>query len=100
MGARLADEAGAARRHHDPADGGDDGENRKHAPQSEFPPQAAAIDDRVGVEGHGVTSGGRRSRSGARLEHDPEKWEPVFGKDHAQTKSWSPTLIPSKRIRL
>jgi hypothetical protein len=23
---------------------------------------------------------------GSRLEHDPEKWEPVFGKDHAQTK--------------
>ncbi len=21
-----------------------------------------------------------------RLEHDPEKWEPVFRKDHAQTK--------------
>jgi hypothetical protein len=21
------------------------------------------------------------------LEHDPEKWEPVFGKDHAQTGS-------------
>jgi len=21
------------------------------------------------------------------LEHDPEKWEPVFGKDHAQTIS-------------
>jgi hypothetical protein len=21
------------------------------------------------------------------FEHDPEKWEPVFGKDHAQTKS-------------
>jgi hypothetical protein len=21
------------------------------------------------------------------LEHDPEKWKPVFGKDHAQTKS-------------
>jgi hypothetical protein len=20
------------------------------------------------------------------LEHDPEKWEPFFGKDHAQTK--------------
>jgi hypothetical protein len=20
------------------------------------------------------------------IEHDPEKWEPVFGKDHAQTK--------------
>ena len=23
------------------------------------------------------------------LEHDPEKWKPVFRKDHAQTKSWS-----------
>jgi hypothetical protein len=23
----------------------------------------------------------------AALEHDPEKWQPVFGKDHAQTKS-------------
>jgi hypothetical protein len=22
-----------------------------------------------------------------RLEHDPEKWKPVFRKDHAQTKS-------------
>jgi len=21
------------------------------------------------------------------LEHDPEKWEPVFGQDHAQTRS-------------
>ena len=21
------------------------------------------------------------------LKHDPEKWEPVFGKDHAQTRS-------------
>jgi hypothetical protein len=21
------------------------------------------------------------------LKHDPEKWEPVFGKDHAQTKT-------------
>src|SRR5580693_5251860 len=33
------------------------------------------------------------------LEHDPEKWNPVFRKDHAQTKSWSgmpiePQLIP------
>jgi hypothetical protein len=31
----------------------------------------------------------RRLRSpGARArEHDPEKWTPVFGKDHAQSKS-------------
>ena len=27
-------------------------------------------------------------RQGRRwLEHDPEKWKPVFGKDHAQAKS-------------
>jgi hypothetical protein len=25
----------------------------------------------------------------AGLEHDPEQWKPVFGKDHAQTKSLS-----------
>jgi hypothetical protein len=24
---------------------------------------------------------------GMPLAHDPEKWKPVFGKDHAQTKS-------------
>jgi hypothetical protein len=28
-----------------------------------------------------------RQRVLRELEHDPEKWEPVFGKDHAQTKS-------------
>jgi hypothetical protein len=28
-----------------------------------------------------------RELSGRRLEHDPEKWVPVFGKDHAQTRS-------------
>jgi hypothetical protein len=27
--------------------------------------------------------------SASNLEHDPEKWEPVFGKDHAQTKGQS-----------
>jgi len=26
--------------------------------------------------------------SGVRIEHDPEKWEPVFGQDHAQTNWW------------
>jgi hypothetical protein len=29
---------------------------------------------------------GRRHQSG--IAHDPKKWEPVFGKDHAQIKSW------------
>jgi hypothetical protein len=26
-------------------------------------------------------------RAGGPLQHDPEKWIPVFGKDHAQTSS-------------
>jgi len=42
------------------------------------------------------------------LKHDPEKacpaldagWEPVFGKDHAQTKSWSGMMIRRKIIPL
>src|SRR5260221_12780727 len=40
----------------------------------------------------GAVSSVRRSRSGAkarRLEHDPEKCEAVFGKDHAQTKRYT-----------
>jgi hypothetical protein len=28
-----------------------------------------------------------------RLEHDPEKWVPVFRKDHAQSKRWSGMTI-------
>jgi hypothetical protein len=31
------------------------------------------------------------------LEHDPEKWEPVFGKDHAPTKNWIRMTIQMKR---
>jgi hypothetical protein len=34
------------------------------------------------------------------LEHDPEKWIPVFRKDHAQTKRQSAMLIQPKRIAL
>jgi len=30
---------------------------------------------------------------GSNLEHDPEKWELVFGKDHAPTISWSGVTI-------
>jgi hypothetical protein len=29
---------------------------------------------------------------------DPEKWAPVFGKDHAQTKSWSEMMTRPKII--
>jgi hypothetical protein len=35
-----------------------------------------------------------------RLEHDPEKWAPVFRKDHAQTKTWSGMTIRRKVILL
>jgi hypothetical protein len=34
------------------------------------------------------------------VEHDPEKWEPVFGKDHAQTKGWSGMPIQLNLIPL
>jgi hypothetical protein len=29
---------------------------------------------------------------------DPEKWAPVFGKDHARTKSWSGMMTRPKII--
>jgi hypothetical protein len=31
-------------------------------------------------------------------KHDPEKWAPVFRKDHAQTKGWSVMAIQRKAI--
>jgi hypothetical protein len=34
------------------------------------------------------------------LKHDPEKWIPVFGKDHAQTTSESGMTIRRKVITL
>jgi hypothetical protein len=34
------------------------------------------------------------------LEHDPEKWAPVFRKDHAQSKGWSEMTIRRKVITL
>src|ERR1051325_7668159 len=32
------------------------------------------------------------------LEHDPEKWVPVFGKDHAQTKSYARRSLSMIRV--
>jgi len=37
-------------------------------------------------------------RGKAILEHDPEKWTPVFRKDHAQTKRLDHDPISSNRI--
>jgi len=34
------------------------------------------------------------------LEHDPEKWKPVFRTDHAQTKRWDHDAIPLYRIMI
>ncbi|HUD85823.1 MAG TPA: hypothetical protein VMR17_05190, partial [Xanthobacteraceae bacterium] len=33
------------------------------------------------------------------LEHDPEKWTPVFGKDHAPPKCQSASGFNMKRLR-
>jgi hypothetical protein len=37
---------------------------------------------------------------GEGLKHDPEKWIPVFGKDHASSRSWSEMTIRRKVISL
>ena len=47
------------------------------------PPRAEGLPGPgAGLRGHPLARGRRRRR----LKHDPEKWRPVFGKDHAQTK--------------
>ena len=59
---------------------------------------AAAIeagDDRSGSDG-----AARRKRAPRELEHDPEKWLPVFGKDHAPPKGQSGMTIRRKVISL
>jgi hypothetical protein len=47
----------------------DTGSREENAPKQEVEPRS----DSIGTE--------------KAQEHDPEKWEPVFRKDHAQTKS-------------
>jgi hypothetical protein len=49
-----------------------------------------ARDERDGKRSKRQT--GERTLARLFLEHDPEKWEPVFGKDHALVKS----MIPKK----
>jgi hypothetical protein len=34
------------------------------------------------------------------LEHDPEKWKPVFQQDHAPSKSWSAVLQRKRRVAM
>jgi len=34
-----------------------------------------------------------------KIEHDPEKWEPVFRKDHAQLKCWSANRFNYETLR-
>jgi hypothetical protein len=38
------------------------------------------------------------ARVAKRLEHDPEKWKPVFGKDHAPTQYLDRDPIQLDRI--
>ena len=65
-------------------------------------------------EGHLPAAGGERERGGEpadagagddggarrHLEYDPEKWEPVFGKDHARTNRWSGMMTRREIIPL
>ena len=51
--------------------------------------QYLAIAGRAALRATGRSPSAASSLAAASLEHDPEKWNPVFRKDHAQTKSWS-----------
>src|SRR5690606_17350833 len=41
----------------------------------------------------------RGDEAASRLRHDPEKWEPVFGKDHALSKMQETEMIQFQWIR-
>jgi hypothetical protein len=59
----------------------------QHAASTEFPATypASGLLGIAGLSGNPECKRGVHFRT-APLEHDPEKWKPVFGKDHAQTK--------------
>ena len=59
------------------------------------------VDGALGAELLAALQGLRRaSGDDARIEHDPEKWSPVFGRDHAPTITIQSTLMPAARITL
>src|SRR5665647_1102513 len=65
----------------------------RHAALRELPGSLrageAAADDMNGFQGHG-----------GKLAHDPEKWEPVFGKDHApDQKVQARARQPAKKVK-
>jgi hypothetical protein len=44
------------------------------------------VADHQGIQHQGGLTSGAFRQACPRIEHDPEKWEPVFRKDHAQQK--------------
>jgi hypothetical protein len=46
----------------------------------------------------GVSRQAGKARRGRGSAHDPEKWVPVFGKDHAPRKTTQPSGIVRHRI--
>ena len=77
---------------HPRIDGGRAGRRRRHRPAAQCGAHLARLDAGVADPAHhhrdrgdqrmGVGQGAPRHH----LEHDPEKWIPVFGKDHAQVE--------------
>src|SRR5215510_5914401 len=53
-----------------------------------------------GASGAARATGHRSFAARRKLEHDPEKWIPVFGKDHAPTMRLSEMAIRRKVISL
>ena len=54
----------------------------------------------VGPAGRANDDGshGRRDCHGVVLEHDPEKWKPVFGPDHAQMQQGRPRVVQPRQV--
>jgi hypothetical protein len=58
--------------------------------------------ERFGPAGPPGAAPPRNQDRNSSLEHDPEKWTPVFGKDHAPaitSPAWPPLLLSRRRWR-
>jgi hypothetical protein len=70
------------------------------------PAKANGTGDEINEQKPGALAGCRQPQKftlparNIRLEHDPEKWIPVFGKDHAPSKSYRAQSIQPETIAL
>ena len=70
--------------------------SRRRDLKPDWPGDRCTYDDLIGPQCHRTETVQRPEQ----LEHDPENWIPVFGKDHAQTTSQNEMAIQSNPIPL